>query len=73
MKKTLFILTALLTLLIFVPQKESKASYHGPWYACYIEQNSVFQKCIGPYQNKYACMGNRYSIPFGARWLGCFM
>ena len=73
MNKAIFIFAAVVILLISVPQKETKASYHGPWYACYIELNSSFKKCMGPFQDKYSCMGYRYSIPYGARWLGCFM
>jgi len=51
---------------------KSEASYHAPWYACYIEQGGSLQKCMGPYQNKYTCESKRYSIPYGSRWLGCF-
>ena len=50
---------------------KSEASYHAPWYACYVEQGGTLQKCIGPFQNKYACEAKRYSIPYGATWLGC--
>ena len=50
---------------------KSEASYHAPWYACYVEQGGTLQKCIGPFQNKYACEAKRYSLPYGTRWLGC--
>ena len=51
--------------------KSSEATYHAPWYACYVESGGTLQKCVGPFDNQYACMGYRYSIPYGARWLGC--
>jgi hypothetical protein len=50
---------------------KSEASYHAPWYACYVEQGGSLQKCIGPFQNKYACESKRYTIPYGATWMGC--
>ena len=50
---------------------KSEASYHAPWYACYSEQGGTLQKCIGPFQNKYACEAKRYSLPYGTRWIGC--
>ena len=50
---------------------KSEASYHAPWYACYAEQGGTLQKCIGPFQNKYACEAKRYSLPYGTRWIGC--
>tara|TARA_B110001452_G_C15044931_1_gene364879 strand:+ start:306 stop:533 length:228 start_codon:yes stop_codon:yes gene_type:complete len=50
---------------------KSEASYHAPWYACYVEQGGTLQKCIGPFQNKYACEAKRYSLPYGTRWIGC--
>ena len=50
---------------------KSEASYHAPWYACYVEQGGTLQKCMGPYQNKYACMAAKYSLPYGVRWIGC--
>ena len=62
---TLFFGVQLLTL------NKSEASYHVPWYACYVEQGGTLQKCIGPYQNKYVCMAAKYSLPYGARWIGC--
>ena len=73
MKKIIFTLAALVIFLISVPQTETKASYHGPYYACYVEQNSTFEKCVGPFQNKYQCQAYRYKIPFMARWTGCRM
>ena len=51
--------------------KSSQATYHAPWYACYVESGGTLQKCVGPFDNQYACMGYQYSIPYGARWLGC--
>ena len=51
--------------------KSSEAGYHAPWYACYVESGGTLQKCVGPFNNQYACMGHQYSIPYGARWLGC--
>ena len=51
--------------------KSSEAYYHAPWYACYVESGGTLQKCVGPFDNKYACMGYQYSIPYGARWMGC--
>ena len=51
--------------------KSSEATYHAPWYACYVESGGTLQKCVGPFNNQYACMGHQYSIPYGARWLGC--
>ena len=62
---TLFFGVQLLTL------NKSEASYHAPWYACYVEQGGTLQKCIGPYQTKYACMAAKYSLPYGVRWIGC--
>ena len=50
---------------------KSEASYHAPWYACYVEQGGTLQKCIGPIQNKYACEAKRYSLAYGTRWIGC--
>ena len=50
---------------------KSEASYHAPWYACYVEQGGTLQKCIGPFQNKYACEAKRYSLAYGTRWIGC--
>ena len=50
---------------------KSEASYHVPWYACYVEQGGTLQKCIGPYQNKYECMAAKYSLPYGVKWIGC--
>ena len=63
---TIFFGIQLLTL------NKSEASYHAPWYACYVEQGGSLKKCIGPFQNKYTCESKRYSIPYGSRWLGCF-
>ena len=63
---TIFFGIQLLTL------NKSEASYHAPWYACYVEQGGTLKKCIGPFQNKYTCESKRYSLPYGARWLGCF-
>ena len=63
---TIFFGMQLLTL------NKSEASYHAPWFACYIEQGGSLQKCIGPFQSKYTCESKRYTIPYGARWLGCF-
>ena len=63
---TIFFGMQLLTL------NKSEASYHAPWYACYVEQGGSLKKCIGPFQNKYTCESKRYSLPYGARWLGCF-
>ena len=51
--------------------KSSEAGYHAPWYACYVESGGTLRKCVGPYDNKFACMAYQYSIPYGARWLGC--
>ena len=68
-------LTAIAFTIIFGVQlltsNKSEASYHAPYYACYVEQGGSLQKCIGPFQNKYACESKRYSIPYGATWLGC--
>ena len=50
---------------------KSEASYHAPYYACYIEKGGSLQKCIGPFQNKYACEAKKYSLPYGTRWIGC--
>ena len=51
--------------------KSSEAGLNDPWYACYVVQGGTLQKCVGPFNNQYACMGYQYSIPYGARWLGC--
>ena len=51
--------------------KSSEATYHAPWYACFVESGGTLQKCVGPFDNMYACMGYQYSIPYGARWMGC--
>ncbi|MDA9084808.1 hypothetical protein N9J95_01245 [Candidatus Pelagibacter sp.] len=55
----------------FFDINKSYAGLYDPWYACYVVQGGSLQKCMGPYQNKYACMGAKYSIPYGARWIGC--
>jgi len=55
----------------FFDIKKSHAGLNDPWYACYVVQGGSLQKCMGPYQNKYACMAQKYSIPYGARWIGC--
>ena len=69
-KTTIFILSLSIGMQLFTINK-SEASYHAPWYACYVEQGGTLQKCMGPYQNKYACMATKYSLPYGARWIGC--
>ena len=51
--------------------KSSEAGWNDPWYACYVVSGGTLQKCVGPFNNQYACMGHQYSIPYGARWLGC--
>ena len=55
----------------FFTAEKSVAGLMGPWYACYIVKGGSLQKCMGPYDNKYSCRAARYSIPFGATWLGC--
>ena len=71
MKKIILALTILIGLFILIPQKETKAYSHVPWYACYVEQGGQLEKCVGPFQNQYSCMAYRYQMPYGARWTGC--
>ena len=71
-KSKMIIFTAILFFGIqLLTLNKSEASYHAPWYACYVEQGGTLQKCIGPFQNKYACEAKRYSLPYGTRWIGC--
>mgnify|MGYP004119285539 CR=1 FL=1 len=70
MKKIILALTILIGLFILIPH-EAKAYSHVPWYACYVEQGSQFEKCVGPFQNQFSCGAYRYQIPYGARWTGC--
>mgnify|MGYP003717271455 FL=1 len=70
MKKIILALTILIGLFILIPH-EAKAYSHVSWYACYVEQGSQFEKCVGPFQNQFSCGAYRYQIPYGARWTGC--
>jgi len=49
-----------------------KASYHAPWYACYMEQGGTMRKCVGPFKSKFECFNYRWKLAYGQRWLGCF-
>lgn len=49
----------------------SHAGLNDPWYACFIVSGGTLQKCMGPYNNKFECLAQRYNIPLYARWLGC--
>ena len=71
MKKIILSITLFFGLLIFALQQETKAYSHVSWYACYVEQGSQFEKCVGPFQNQFSCGAYRYQIPYGARWTGC--
>ena len=67
MRKLIAAMFAVLILFAFemaIP-KSSQATYHAPWYACYVESGGTLQKCVGPFDNQYACMGYQYSIPYG--------
>jgi hypothetical protein len=68
-------LTAIAFTIIFGVQlltaDKSEAGYNDPWYACYVVSGGSLQKCIGPFQNKYACQAKKYTIPYGATWMGC--
>ena len=52
--KSLTIFASIVFIFLFtMPITKTEASYHGPWYACYVESGGQLEKCVGPFKNKY--------------------
>ena len=51
--------------------KSSEASYHAPWYACFVESGGTLQKCVGPFNDRWTCQSYQWKLPLGSRWMGC--
>lgn len=50
----------------------AEAGINDPWYLAYRVQNGTLIQYKGPYRTKVECMSNRFQIPIGAEFLGCY-
>jgi hypothetical protein len=48
------------------------AGINDPWFLAYQVSGGTLTQYKGPYRDRIACMNDRFSIPVGARFLGCY-
>jgi len=48
-----------------------KAGYNDPWWLLFkVKGGQLIQK-KGPYDSKYACLAEKYSLEFSQEFIGC--
>ena len=58
--------------LIVAGVSTASAGFNDPWYLAYQVSGGTLTKYLGPYSSKMECQGARYTLPFGAKYIGCY-
>jgi len=70
--KSMYIIKIILIFIFFSNFSFAQSNLNAKWYLIYKEQNGNLRKSIGPFNNKLTCESQKYNLPYGAKFLGCY-